>query len=394
MAPSYTTPEAWAKRRTLYGVQEIEKWWVEHQPFLLSRGYALRPRYHPNWTPTWELPGNEDVPCYRFEDSIPISIPGNVLDAVRIADNVKVVLKLVWTTEEMDLSWYLGECLPSTEPDSRNRCVPLLDKLDFEAFNIKHEKYKGLLVLPFLREFDDPPFRQLSEVTEAVGQFLQAVEYMHAKNVAHRDFCYGNLMMDASHVVPRGWHFEAPWTRCGKGEGIKSVPRSTVGPIAYYVIDFGLSDRFFDVRPEDVLDVGKYGQDKTVPELSETVPYNPFKVDIYQLGNVIMELVKTYDGLEIFRQLAEVMTQQDPAERPTASECVKLFHDLVSTICEDGPVYSLTASDSDDSEDSDSDSVPEAPEAEQDVSDHGSNAERDELNTIGCPHQCRATSLL
>ncbi|KAF7335176.1 Protein kinase domain-containing protein [Mycena sanguinolenta] len=316
MTPSHTTPEAWAKLRSLYGLQEIEKWWVEHQPFLLSRGYALRPCYHPIWTPTWELPGNEDEPCYRFEDSIPIGVPGNVLDAVRIVDNVKVVLKLVRTTQEMDLAWYLGEYLPTTEPDPWNRCAPLLEKLDFEALNIKHEQYKGLLVFPFLRQFDDPPFRQLREVTEAVGQFLQAAEYMHAKNVAHRDFCSGNLMMDASRVVSCGWHFEAPWTRCGKGEGIKSVPRST---------------------KTYLLDVGKYGQDKTVPELSGTVPYNPFKVDIYQLGNVIMELIETYEGLEIFRELAEVMTRKNPAERPTASECVELFHDLVSTISEDAP---------------------------------------------------------
>ncbi|KAJ6461322.1 kinase-like domain-containing protein [Mycena sanguinolenta] len=369
MTPSYTTPEAWAHLRTLYGIQEIEKWWVEHQPFLLSRGYALRPRYHPNWTPTWDLPENEDESCLQFEDSHFIRFPGNVLDAVRIADNVKVVLKLARTTQEMNLSWYLGDYLPVLEPDPRNRCVPLLEKMDFEALNIKHPKYKGLLVFPFLRPFDDPPFCQLSEVAEAVGQFLEGVEYMHAKNVAHRDFCHGNLMMDASRIIPRGWHFRAPWSHCGTKVGIQSRPRFAIGPINYYVIDFGLSREFFDAHPEDVLDVGKYGQDKTVPELSETVPYNPFKVDIYQLGNVIMELVKTYNGLEIFRELAEVMTQQDPAERPTASECVKLFRDLVSTICEDGPVYSLTASDSDDSEDSDSDSVPEAPEAEQDALD-------------------------
>ncbi|KAJ6461324.1 kinase-like domain-containing protein [Mycena sanguinolenta] len=367
MPPPGTTPEAWAKLRALFGLQEREKWWVEQQPVLLSCGYALRPRYHPEWTPSWESPGNEDLSCLLCEDGWSISPPGNVLDAVRVADDVKVVLKLAGA-REMRLAWYFGESLPYMEPDSRNRCVPLLETLDFEALDIKHEKYKGILVFPFLRQFDDPPFCQLSEVAEAVGQFLEGVEYMHAKNVAHRDFCHGNLMMDASHVIPRGWHFRAPWTHCGTKSGIQSQPRSSVGPIDYYIIDFGLSKIYFDERQEDVLDEGKYGQDKTVPELSETVPYNPFKVDIYQLGNVIMELVETYEGLQIFRELAEVMTHQAPDERPTASECMKLFRDLVSTISEDTPVYALASSDSDDLhadwETSGSDSNCEAPSGE------------------------------
>lgn len=32
-----------------------EHFWVDHQPFLLSRGYQLRPRYDPGWIPSWEL---------------------------------------------------------------------------------------------------------------------------------------------------------------------------------------------------------------------------------------------------------------------------------------------------------------------------------------------------
>lgn len=30
-----------------------ELFWVSHQPFLLLRGYKLRPRYDPNWVPSW-----------------------------------------------------------------------------------------------------------------------------------------------------------------------------------------------------------------------------------------------------------------------------------------------------------------------------------------------------
>ncbi|KAJ7102602.1 hypothetical protein B0H15DRAFT_876211 [Mycena belliarum] len=340
------------------GLREREKWWVEHQPFLLSHGYALRPRYDPNWIPTWELPGNEALLPSRFEDSLPIPIPGNVLDARRVADQYKVVLKLVSSSSEKANTWYLGEYLPEMEPDQRNRCVPLLEFIELRD----DKKYIGILVLPFLRIFDDPPFGRVSEVAEAVGQFLQATEYMHSKNVAHGDLCRRNLMMDARGLIPNDWHFVLPATYNGVqvSKSLTSQPRPPVSQVNYFVIDFGLTSEFYD-GPENV--GGKYGQDKTVPEMLEwkrseseklksdkpdTIAlhtFDPFKVDIYQLGNVILKLVETYEGLEIFRMLADSMTMHNPDNRPTASECLQTFRAL--TIPENAPVSLISSSDSD-----------------------------------------------
>lgn len=99
-------------------------------------------------------------------------------------------------------------------------------------------------------------------------------------------------MMEAR-IIPKGWHFVAPYSHDGIRVGIDSAPRASMRPpIAYYVIDFGLSQEYRDILPQNVTAVGRYGQDKTVPELSDTVPYNPFKVDIYQLGNVSMKVVE------------------------------------------------------------------------------------------------------
>ena len=30
-----------------------EEWWRDHYDFLRSKGYELRPRYQPGWTPSW-----------------------------------------------------------------------------------------------------------------------------------------------------------------------------------------------------------------------------------------------------------------------------------------------------------------------------------------------------
>jgi len=43
---------------------------------------------------------------------------------------------------------------------------------------------------------------------------------------------------------------------------------------------------------EGALALGTLGQVKTVPELSDEVPYNPFKADVYQLGHTLLEVIK------------------------------------------------------------------------------------------------------
>lgn len=112
---------------------------------------------------------------------------------------------------------------------------------------------------------------------------------MAVKFVFARDFCWFNLMMDATRMVPRGWHFCNAYDHAGRSFGkFEWIDRWAVRPIKYYLIDFGLSQ---ELNPtDDPGFLGVWGQDKTVPEMSETVPANTFKVDVYHLGNVIKKL--------------------------------------------------------------------------------------------------------
>lgn len=34
-------------------ITPTERFWVDMQPFLLAQGYRLRPRYDPQWKPSW-----------------------------------------------------------------------------------------------------------------------------------------------------------------------------------------------------------------------------------------------------------------------------------------------------------------------------------------------------
>ena len=87
---------------------------------------------------------------------------------------------------------------------------------------------------------------------------------------------------------------------------VGKLRRKAVAPMQYYLIDFGLSCRFPSYEGRGLV-LGKVGQDKSVPELSKRIPYDPFKVDIYQMGSVINRLIKV--SLVLSVNLAKVFTE-------------------------------------------------------------------------------------
>ena len=63
------------------------------------------------------------------------------------------------------------------------------------------------------------------------------------------------------------------------------VPRLEAG-VKYYFVDYGISS-YFPAGSKHELVLGTAGRDQDVPELSNKVPYDPFKVDIFTIGNVL-----------------------------------------------------------------------------------------------------------
>ena len=127
---------------------------------------------------------------------------------------------------------------------------------------------------------------------------------MHEQGVAHRcvvvltfslpltptirDCTYKNIMMDVSAMYPHGFH---PVHSSTLPDGrTPAYPRRRASvPVKYYFIDYGLSTYFPpDTHPRLV--VGEDGRVEEVPELSADVPYDPFKVDIYIIGNLLRRM--------------------------------------------------------------------------------------------------------
>jgi hypothetical protein len=99
------------------------------------------------------------------------------------------------------------------------------------------------------------------------------------------------MVMDESRVIPQGSHFARPETHTGiYHQWFSWNDRCTVSPVEYYYIDFGLSLHFPAGKASALTD-GTLRTFPTIPELSLTVPYDPFPVDIFQFGLTIEKLV-------------------------------------------------------------------------------------------------------
>ncbi|KAJ7671950.1 hypothetical protein B0H17DRAFT_1244622 [Mycena rosella] len=200
--------------------------------------------------------------------------------------------------------------------------------------------------MPRMRRCDYPPFfTRVGEFTEFVLQVLEGLVFLHGKNIAHHDICAKNLVVDPSRMIPDGSHFM--WFMTANGvdhlrdyTGNDSDPhimksRTEAGPMRYYHIDFGLSVHFpsFEARGLGTGEDGRYR--KHIPEISETVPYDPFKVDVRSVGEMLRrEFLWHYKGLDFIVPFVKTLRRRNPSKRPDAVEALGRFRRLLSWMSE------------------------------------------------------------
>ncbi len=90
-------------------------------------------------------------------------------------------------------------------------------------------------------------------------------------------------MMDGRPLYPQGHHPVRLEYTSDNIYDATPLPRID-NPVRYFYIDFGISHRFKEGSKPMLL--GRKGRNQQVPELSSTVPYDAYKVDVYALGDV------------------------------------------------------------------------------------------------------------
>ncbi|KAJ7152360.1 kinase-like domain-containing protein [Mycena filopes] len=313
-----------------------ESVWLQYQPFLEERGYMLRPRYRPGWVPEMLTPGKIPSEC---EDTI--RFKGPVLDATRISDGAQVVLKIV---RSGSMEVHISELL-ARHPDAEKHAIPVL-----EIIPMADDAKWAFIVMPRMRVCNRKPnFQTVREFAEFLQQILEALVFLHSQNIAHRDICPNNIVVDASRMIPGGFHFVKDNTSDGvhplqpSTTGISSgtTPpcimhtRTAAGPLHYYLIDFGLSTWFPSYATRAHV-TGYFGQRaKRIPELSRTIPYDAFKIDMRLVGEMLRKDF-LHARLDFVVPLARRLLRDDPARRPDAGRALAQFRRIVAKMDEAG----------------------------------------------------------
>ncbi|KAJ6460149.1 hypothetical protein C8R47DRAFT_1081083 [Mycena vitilis] len=289
-----------------------EQFWAQSYHLLLSHGYQLRSRYNPQWVPSWH---SKRDPIWHECDDFLISFKTNALDALRINDSKKVVLKRV-NQDELAIFRHLDDC----RADTRNHTIPLLDVIPFPGTEWT------FVVMPYCRRFTSPPFHCRDEFVDAMTQYIEGLQFMHEHNVVHFDIAPQNMVMEESRLIPKGSHWFDPNTHHGFGHFFSWRNRCSLRPsVQYYYIDFGLS-MHFPAGKESARAAMTLRTFPMIPELSLTVPYNPFYVDIFQLGLAMRRIIDDYPALEDFRIVAAGLTVEDPHARATLEASLRLLN--------------------------------------------------------------------
>ncbi|OJT07918.1 hypothetical protein TRAPUB_1197 [Trametes pubescens] len=317
--PASVESYAQLTREGLYNLMPKELFWQARHRFLKDRGYMLRSRYSPNWKPSWTGTNLDPTFC---EDSV-LLIDHQVIDATRLSNHERVAIK---SFHKQGQEMYIAQFFASIR-DPTNHCVPV-----HEIFTDPYEPHLGLMVMPYLRPCNNPEFATIGDVIEFVDQTIDGLVFMHKHNVAHRDVSVANIMMDARSLYPSGHHPVQLGYSLDLLSPVSPLPRAGRN-IRYFYIDFGLSARFPEGTPSLV--IGDVGRNADVPELSDTVPYDAFKVDIFSLGHLYSKLFEQrYINMEFLLSLIETTTQRRPELRPTAEQVRREWEKTRATINE------------------------------------------------------------
>lgn len=247
------------------------------------------------------------------------------MDAIHEATGKTVYIKEVPTdSDELRIAQMVVQ--EEWMNDPRNHCVPVTN-----VFEDPKDTKVSYMVMPFLRPVDTPPFESVKEIIDFTDQILEGLAFLHEKGVAHRDCVQKNLMMDADAMYPEGFHPVGLNFKPDRSGYAKHTSRSAA-PVKYYFVDFGISVHIPESMSSKLV-TGFLGRDRDPPELSNEIPYDPFKLDIFIIGNMLkLEFYTEFSNVDFFKPLVDEMTRMDPSQRPTANAALVRWQEIRKSI--------------------------------------------------------------
>ncbi|KAI0322227.1 kinase-like domain-containing protein [Amylostereum chailletii] len=279
--------------------------WQHHRCLIESRGFLLDTvtdvkQFYDRY---WEgAPLAEKLRCAEYtracgyEDGSVLcgdpGLPDNLFRGRRPCDGKRVIVKAVGrSTREHDITRTLSS--PPMKDDPRNHCIPVLDIIEAPKHNLAFivmEEWSSEL-LP-----ETPCCLRLFLL--ALRSCISHLEFMHEHRIAHLDISLWN------------------WVTDFKGH--------------YACIDYELSQRFLGKTNPQIR--GPRGTE-VPPELDRGAECDPFKVDIWALGVLILRACRLTDKLiPQLAHLTQSMLSNTPEERPSAQAVLEGFDDIIALI--------------------------------------------------------------
>ncbi|KAI0088679.1 hypothetical protein BDY19DRAFT_949200 [Irpex rosettiformis] len=363
-------------------LRQFEKEWSARYPFFKDHGYLLRPRYIPGREPDWKTSGVSPMLCEDFIPAHPLhpnlmdatrkidgkrvyikrlshggneadiaamlSPPGStprdshnhaipLVDIIRpskplrpararndsddeppaeIVGGAQTLSEQVIQPENAHVDHVVSSKDTQASPEDGNVDDHPTSQDDYVLG--QDDEHTVYLVMPLLLTVKAVPFETVDDIVDFAEQLLEGIVYMHAQGVAHRDCSIRNILVDADALFPKSFHpIRLEMLPDGRTPVLR-LSRSSA-PVTYYFADYGISSYFDPKTEQDRKVVGVSGIDQDVPELSLDVPYDPFKVDVFLIGNLLkQEVYMKFKNVGFLEPLFRAMTATDPAARPDA----------------------------------------------------------------------------
>lgn len=297
--------------------------WAELRPYLYTRGYVIPEQIKSPW-----LCGV----LYLAPDDHPIPKDGsNAIRARRKRDSAPVIVKIIMQpSRELAIHRHLLD--PQLRDHPHNHTVPIIDVFPYLRWNGERYLDWMLVIEPTLHAqyVQHSLIDVRGQVFVAVRQLLEGLAFMHSHNIAHGDICAQNI-------------FYMSGTEFRDGVPAHSAPPSYFPrawrPPRYFYLDFGFAVKLNPTSGRRTVYNGGYIE---MPEVqgwetaSEPLFYDPFAADVYCLAHTIkattMMLLDWHEDPRLvaypngFIALLESMLHGDPAERPSADECLRRFN--------------------------------------------------------------------
>ncbi|KAF5330295.1 hypothetical protein D9619_005338 [Psilocybe cf. subviscida] len=298
------------------------KHWEVLRPFFASKGYVMYQtmpdsgeQYWPSSSesPSLAPPSERTHPFARtlpYDTNCSFLIGSHCVWPARDSSGRDVVIKIISEFDNPSTEWMILQKLndPHLLSNPRNRTIHVLEYITFDKF--------VFAVMPRWDCAFVPPFSSVSELMELAKSYLEALDFLHTHRIVHRDIGRANT----------GMNVYGPFERLDAELGLRKA-----GEVEYIIYDFGNSLLY--PADTDISNVKTTMRLRYYHALPPVGAYNPFKSDVAMMGGLLMTSVmycaKFVPEIESF---LDHMMDEDEERRPTASEALKTFMDLYSSL--------------------------------------------------------------